>query len=68
MKESKIHDKEKIQEILSEITNLKTYCNNLGTNTRGPSLEGYINRLSKNITLLNNEVEKVYDNSFKSTD
>lgn len=68
MEETKLHDKEKIQEILNEIERLKTYCNELGNNTRGPNLEEYINNLSKNITLLNNEVERIYDNSFKTVD
>ncbi len=60
--EDKTKDKAKLQEMINELSNLKKYCNELGYNTRGDKLERYINALSKNITLFDNEVENIYNN------
>lgn len=65
MDESKIQDKVKMKEILNEIANLKKYSNELSSNTRGEKLENYINELKNKITILNNEAEEAYDNTFK---
>lgn len=59
-------DKEKMQEILLEIDNLKKYSNELANNTRGEKLESYILSLSKNITELNNKTEKIYQDNFNT--
>ena len=64
--EDKIKDKAKMQEILMEISNLKKYANELADNTRGDKLERYINALSKNINLLNEQVETTYDNNYNT--
>jgi len=61
-----IKDKQKIEEILNEINNLKKYCNELANNTKGQKLENYINNLNKTIQLLNNKVEIIYQNNLKS--
>lgn len=62
--ENKVKDKAKIQEILDEIDNLKKYSNDLANNTRGEKLENLINNLNKNINLLNNKTEEIYNNNF----
>lgn len=62
--EDKVKDKAKIQEILDEINNLKKYSNDLANNTRGDKLENLINNLNKNINLLNNKTEEIYNNNF----
>ncbi len=62
--EDKVKDKAKIQEILDEIDNLKKYSNDLANNTRGEKLENLINNLNKNINLLNNKTEEIYNNNF----
>ena len=62
----KAKDKEKLQEILNEIANLKRYNNELANNTRGEKLENYINSLSRNINNLNDKVENVYLNNFNT--
>lgn len=56
-----VKDKLKLEEILNEIANLKKYKNELASNTRGEALEQYIDNLSKNINLLEQSVEKTYD-------
>ena len=66
--DDKVKDKVKIQEIMNEIANLKRYSNELGNNVRGDKLENYINNFSKNINLLNDEVEKIYQDSFNTID
>ena len=66
--DDKIKDKQKLQEILNEIINLQKYCNELASNTRGEKLEEYINNLSKNITILNNNVEKAYQDTLKTNE
>ena len=62
----KAKDKEKLQEILNEIANLKRYNNELANNTRGEKLENYINCLSRNINNLNDKVENIYLNNFNT--
>lgn len=62
--EDKVKDKAKIQEILDEIDNLKKYSNDLANNTRGEKLENLVNNLNKNISLLNNKTEEIYNNNF----
>ena len=62
--EDKVKDKAKIQEILDEIDNLKRYSNDLANNTRGEKLENLVNNLNKNISLLNNKTEEIYNNNF----
>ncbi len=62
--EDKVKDKAKIQEILDEIDNLKKYSNDLANNTRGEKLENLVNNLNKNINLLNNKTEEIYNNNF----
>jgi hypothetical protein len=64
----KAKDKEKIQVILDEIANLKRFNNELANNTRGDKLENYINSLSRNINILNDKVEIVYQDNFKTID
>ena len=64
MDDTIIKDKVKIQEILNEIDNLKKYSSELANNTRGEKLENLINNLSKNINLLNEETEKIYEENF----
>ena len=64
----KAKDKEKIQEILNEISNLKRYNNELANNTRGEKLENYIGALARNINYLNNKVEDIYEDSFNTID
>lgn len=64
----KAKDKEKIQVILDEIANLKRFNNELANNTRGDKLENYINSLSRNINILNDKVEMVYQDNFKTID
>ena len=44
----KAKDKEKLQEILNEINNIKRYNNELANNTRGDKLENYIGALARN--------------------
>ena len=61
-------DKEKIQEILDEIANLKRYNNELANNTRGDKLDNYINSLSRNINNLNDKVETIYQENFNTID
>lgn len=61
-------DKEIIKELLLEIDNLKKYNNELANNTRGEKLENYILSLSKNITELNNKMEKIYQDNFNTID
>ncbi len=61
-------DKEIIKELLLEIDNLKKYSNELANNTRGEKLENYILSLSKNITELNNKMEKIYQDNFNTID
>ena len=64
----KAKDKEIIQVILDEIANLKRFNNELANNTRGDKLENYINSLSRNINILNDKVEMVYQDNFKTID
>jgi len=59
-------DKLMLDDILNELDNLKKYSNELASNTRGDKLESYINSMKKNIFFLENNVEKVYDENFKS--
>ena len=66
--EDKTKDKVKIQEMLLELSNLKKYANDLANNTRGDKLERYINVLSKNITLLDEHMEKTYEDNFTSNE
>ena len=61
-------DKEKLQEIIDEIANLKRYNNELANNTRGDKLENYINSLSRNINNLNDKVETIYQENFNTID
>ena len=61
----KIKDKEKIQVILDEIANLKRYNNELASNTRGEKIENYINSLARNINVLNDKVENIYQENLK---
>lgn len=61
-------DKIKFDEIITEITNLKKYSNELASNTRGEKLENYINLLSKNVNNLENNIEKIYEENFDKTD
>ncbi len=68
MEDSRVNDKIKMQEIMTEINNLKNLTNELANNTRGESLENYITTLSRNITLFNNKTESIYNNVFKSND
>ena len=68
MDESKYLDKIKMKEILDELANLKTYSKDLSNNTRGEKLENYINELAKNISVLNDKVEEVYDNTLKTSE
>ena len=63
--EDKAKDKMKLQEIMDELSNLKKYSSDLSNNTRGDALENYINTLSKNINLLDEEVENIYEENFK---
>ena len=58
-------DKTKIKEILNELSNLKKYSNDLANNTRGEKLESYIDNLSRNVVLLENKIETLYDESAK---
>lgn len=64
MNDTRINDKMKVQEILNEISNLKKYSNELANNTSGDKLENLINNLTKNINVLNDETEKIYDENF----
>ena len=64
----KAKDKEKLQVILDEIANLKRFNNELANNTRGDKLENYINSLSRNINILNDKVENVYQDNFNTID
>lgn len=64
----KAKDKEKLQEILNEITNLKRYSNELINNSRGEKIENYINSLSRNINVLNDKVENIYQDNFNTID
>lgn len=64
MNDTRINDKMKVQEILNEISNLKKYSNELANNISGVKLENLINNLTKNINVLNDETEKIYDQNF----
>lgn len=64
MNDTRINDKMKVQEILNEISNLKKYSNELTNNISGVKLENLINNLTKNINVLNDETEKIYDQNF----
>ena len=64
MNDTRINDKMKVQEILNEISNLKKYSNELANNTSGDKFENLINNLTKNINVLNDETEKIYDENF----
>ena len=68
MDESKLLDKIKMQELLDELVNLKRYSNDLSNCTKGEKIELYIGELTKNINLLNNEVEEIYEKTFKTID
>lgn len=60
------NDKVKIQEILNELTNLKNYSNDLANNIRGEKLENYTDSLNKNINILDNKTENIYENNYKT--
>ena len=62
--EDRVNDKVKIKEILNEIDNLKKYTTDLANNTRGEKLESFVNNLNKNVNLLNNKAEDIYDKFF----
>ena len=64
MDDTRITDKARIQEILNEISNLKKYNNELGNSIRGEKLENLINNLNKNLNMLNEKTEKIYDEHF----
>ena len=66
--DDKVKDKQKLQEILNEISILQKLSSELGNNTRGDKLEEYIDTLRKNIQLLNNQVEKVLDDNLKTSE
>ena len=66
--EDKSKYKVKIQEILNELDNLKRYSNELANNVRGDRLENYINNLSRNVVLLSEQTEKVYEDNFNTID
>ena len=59
-------DKLKFKEILDEIANLKKYNRELGSNTRGETLEQYIDNIDKNINSLETTIEKIYDENFNT--
>jgi hypothetical protein len=62
----KAKDKEKLQEILNEINNIKRYNNELANNTRGDKLENYIGALARNINILETKTEEVYQDNFNT--
>ena len=62
--EDRVNDKVKIKEILNEIDNLKKYTTDLANNTRGEKLESFVNNLNKNVNLLNNKAEDIYEKFF----
>ena len=64
MNDTRINDKMKVQEILNEISNLKKYNNELSNSIRGEKLENLINNLNKNLNMLNEKTEKIYDEHF----
>lgn len=68
MEDSIIKDKNKIEDTLNELSNLKRYSNELANNTRGEKLENHINNLLRNITTLNDNLERIYDENYKNNE
>lgn len=56
-------NKEKIQEITTEIINLKRYINELANNSQGDKLESYIDKLEKDVVKAQNKLEMLDTNS-----
>ena len=68
MEDSIIKDKNKIEDTLNELSNLKRYSNELANNTRGEKLENHINNLLRNITTLNDNLERIYEENYKNNE
>ena len=58
-------NKLKMQDIINEITLLKKYNNDLLSNSKGEKIEGYLNKLNKDITKAQDKVEIIYTKNFK---
>ena len=55
----------RIQDIMSEIANLKKYNNDLRANCSGEKLEEYLDRLNNNIVQTQIKVENIYNETLK---
>lgn len=53
-------NKIKIEEIMKEIDDIKGYINSLANNSKGDKLEGFIDKLDKDVIKTQNKLETIY--------
>ena len=53
-------NKIKIEEIMKEIDDIKKYVNTLANNSKGDKLEGFIDKLDKDVIKTQNKLETMY--------
>ena len=65
MDDQSLKNKQKIQNVINEINNLKKYTNELANNISGEKLEEYCNKITKDIVKAQDKVEELYTKKFE---
>ena len=65
MDDQTLKNKQKMQDIINEINNLKKYTYELANNTSGDKLEEYCSKITKDIIKTQYKAEELYTKKFK---